>query len=255
MVGDMRRVVAASLITSLVIVVVWSEATAQRLPVKIVNRTPLDTGDFSLAVEIDRGSIVLTGKFFPKTTTGQHIAGDVLLGVSFLDKAGAVLGESTATIFERDLGFDYEGVIGRAAPEPGGLDISAVASVVLTVRKLTTQEALDQEREKRQKAARAAEEARLQAEREAEAKQAREREAQRQDAIRARAWPKDIEAAVIERRVLLGMTTEQVTLAWGRPQRINQTLQYSGLSEQWVYSTSTLVYFENGRVTAIQGSR
>ena len=169
---DVRRVMAAALTASLVLVVARFEATAQRLPVEISNRTPLDTGAFSLTIEIDGGAILLTGNSFrrrPRATVSLAMFSSVCC---FSTKAGAVLAESTTTIFQRDLGYGYSGVIRRVAPEPGGVDVSALASVVLTVRKLTTQETLDREREKQQQAARAAAEARLRAEREAEAKQA-----------------------------------------------------------------------------------
>ena len=220
---DMRRMTAAAITGLVLLVAPPFEVAGKSLPVEVSNRTLLDTGDFSLSIEVDEfGTILLTGKFLSKTATGERIVGNVLLGVSFQDKAGSVFAESTATIWERDLGFAYSAPIGRVAPAPGGVDVSELARVVLTVRELTTQEAVDRER---------------------------------QATVRARGWPKNIEAAVIERRVLLGMTMDQVTLAWGRPQRVNQTLRASGLSEQWVYSISTYVYFENGRVTAIQSSR
>jgi hypothetical protein len=101
---------------------------------------------------------------------------------------------------------------------------------------------------------RRAEAERLRAAQAAEAK----REAQRQTKIQAYGWPKDIEPAVIGRSVMPGMTAEQVTLAWGRPQRVNETIyaKYAKTrSEQWVYYSDRIVYFENGRVTAIQISR
>jgi hypothetical protein len=242
---DTRRMTIALLMALLMLIVAGSDASGASLPVEISNRTPLDTGDFSLAIETDQyGNILLTGKFLSKTTAGERIVGNVLLDVSFQDKTGTVLAASTVTIWQRDLGMAYSATIGRVAPAPDGVNVSALAKVVLTVRELTTQEALDRERTKQELAARNAEAAR-----------ARERETQRQAAIRARAWPKHIETAVIERRVLPGMTEEQVTLAWGKPQRVNQTLRSSSTSEQWVYSISTYVYFENGRVTAVQSSR
>jgi hypothetical protein len=219
----MHWVTAAALIALLVLVVARFEATGERLPVEIQNRTPLGTGDFSLAIEVESETIYLTGKLFRSTTTGSRVVGNVLLGVLFFDKTGAVLGESTAVIYERDLGLGYKAAIGRVAPAPGGVDVSALAKVVLTVRELRTTEDVERER---------------------------------QAAIRTRAWSKDIEGAVIERRVLLGMTAEQVTLAWGKPSGVSQTLNQSGIFEQWVYSSrSTSVYFANGRVTAIQTSR
>jgi hypothetical protein len=72
--------------------------------------------------------------------------------------------------------------------------------------------------------------------------------------INSKNWPKDIKEAVINRKVELGMTAEQVTLAWGRPGRINRTVGSWGRHEQWVYG-STYVYLENDRVTSFQDSR
>lgn len=52
--------------------------------------------------------------------------------------------------------------------------------------------------------------------------------------------------------VRLGMTDEEVLQSsWGKPQKINRTTTARGTREQWVYGGSYL-YFENGRLTAIQ---
>ena len=225
-----RRRMTIAVLTLLVFLLGGSDAAGASLSVEILNRTTLDTGDYSLAIETDQfGIIFLTGKFLSKTTAGEKIVDDVLLDVSFEDKTGSVIAMSTVVVRQSQLGRPYSSPVGRMAPAPNGVNVSSLARVVLTVHELTTQEALDREQ--------------------------REREKQRQAGILAHAWPKPIETAVLERRVLPGMTAEQVTLAWGKPQRVNQTLRSSRISEQWVYSVSSYVYFENGRVTAIQTGR
>lgn len=53
----------------------------------------------------------------------------------------------------------------------------------------------------------------------------------------------------------IGMTKEGVLASsWGEPKKKNITETYWGTHEQWVYSMSRYVYFENGLVTAIQKS-
>ncbi|TPG68257.1 hypothetical protein EEL32_08315 [Brevibacillus laterosporus] len=51
----------------------------------------------------------------------------------------------------------------------------------------------------------------------------------------------------------IGMTKEEVlNSAWGKPKSINKTTTATTVHEQWVYSVSRYVYFDNGYVTAIQ---
>ena len=52
----------------------------------------------------------------------------------------------------------------------------------------------------------------------------------------------------------IGMTPEDVIERsnWGRPQKKNRTTTARGVSEQWVYGNGNYLYFENGRLTAIQ---
>jgi hypothetical protein len=55
--------------------------------------------------------------------------------------------------------------------------------------------------------------------------------------------------------VRIGMTQKQVVEStdWGRPDAINRTVTKRGASEQWVYQDGrAYLYFNNGRVTAIQ---
>ena len=79
-------------------------------------------------------------------------------------------------------------------------------------------------------------------------------EAARQKNILAKPWPPQIREAVIKKEVRLGMTSEQVTVSWGKPGRINRTVNAVGTREQWVYG-STYLYFDNDRLTSFQDSR
>ncbi len=57
---------------------------------------------------------------------------------------------------------------------------------------------------------------------------------------------------IIKGQVILGMSTEMCRYAWGEPSRINTTIVEGLKSEQWVYSLYTYLYFDNGKLTAIQ---
>ena len=92
--------------------------------------------------------------------------------------------------------------------------------------------------------------------------EARQREAvaarQRHEAARQRkiaTWPQPIQRAVADRRVVIGMTTEQALAAWGQPERINETVTGSNRYEQWVYGGGAYLYFTNGVLTSAQTSR
>lgn len=53
----------------------------------------------------------------------------------------------------------------------------------------------------------------------------------------------------------IGMTGEQVRdSSWGNPIKINKTTFEWGTTEQWCYSNYRYIYFEDGKVTAIQES-
>lgn len=65
--------------------------------------------------------------------------------------------------------------------------------------------------------------------------------------------------AEIERRaklpgVRLGMSKKTVITKthWGEPEHINRTITSSGTREQWAYGGGSYLYFENGRLVAIQ---
>ncbi|MDZ4340854.1 MAG: hypothetical protein U1E51_00255, partial [Candidatus Binatia bacterium] len=63
-----------------------------------------------------------------------------------------------------------------------------------------------------------------------------------------------IKKKILERKVEIGMTAEQVTLSWGKPQRVNRTVGGWGSHEQWIYG-STYLYFENDKLTSFQESQ
>lgn len=54
--------------------------------------------------------------------------------------------------------------------------------------------------------------------------------------------------AMMDGKIQIGMTTEMVRIAWGSPEKINDSASAYGTHEQWVYG-SQYVYFENGVCT------
>ncbi len=53
-------------------------------------------------------------------------------------------------------------------------------------------------------------------------------------------------------QVVLGMTKAMCEAAWGTPQWVNTTIVSGLRNEQWVYSYGKYLYFDNGKLTAIQ---
>jgi len=60
-----------------------------------------------------------------------------------------------------------------------------------------------------------------------------------------------IKELILERRVCLSMTTEQVRVTKGNPVDINRSVGSWGIHEQWVYNNQYF-YFENGILTSWQ---
>lgn len=62
--------------------------------------------------------------------------------------------------------------------------------------------------------------------------------------------------AMIDGKVMRGMSESQVQNAWGRPTKINRSVGSYGTHEQWVYDRgrngAQYIYFENGVVTSMQ---
>lgn len=53
-------------------------------------------------------------------------------------------------------------------------------------------------------------------------------------------------------RIQIGMSKDACKLSWGEPDDINTSRGRWGVHEQWVYPRHKYVYFENGKLTAIQ---
>ena len=53
-------------------------------------------------------------------------------------------------------------------------------------------------------------------------------------------------------RIRVGMSKDACTLSWGEPDDINTTRGSWEVHEQWVYPRNKYVYFENGKLSAIQ---
>jgi hypothetical protein len=71
----------------------------------------------------------------------------------------------------------------------------------------------------------------------------------RRQEINAKAWPERVKLAVLENRVEIGMTRDQVTAAWGQPRSIDVTPTTQ--QEQWTYSGPTYLYFAKGALATI----
>ncbi len=56
---------------------------------------------------------------------------------------------------------------------------------------------------------------------------------------------------ILEGKISLGMTPDQVRASWGPPNDINETVGAWGVHAQWVYG-SQYVYFENDVLTSWQ---
>lgn len=53
-------------------------------------------------------------------------------------------------------------------------------------------------------------------------------------------------------RIRIGMSKDACKLSWGEPDDINTSRGSWGVHEQWVYPKNRYVYFENGKLSAIQ---
>ncbi len=83
-----------------------------------------------------------------------------------------------------------------------------------------------------------------------EIKQQKEREIQKKKNIKE--FGKYYGKLINENRVVIGMSAKMCRAAWGEPDHINRTVTKYSTSEQWVYDSGNYLYFENGKLTAIQ---
>jgi hypothetical protein len=65
-------------------------------------------------------------------------------------------------------------------------------------------------------------------------------------------WPEEVWKVIQEGKVIIGMTSEQTELSWGKPKDINRTKTANGNSEQWIYQAGNYLYFEDGILKTIQ---
>ncbi len=65
-------------------------------------------------------------------------------------------------------------------------------------------------------------------------------------------WSERIWKAIEKGSAIIGMTEEQARMSWGEPNDINRTITRNGSSEQWVYGSSSYLYFTNGILDSIQ---
>jgi hypothetical protein len=75
----------------------------------------------------------------------------------------------------------------------------------------------------------------------------------RRQEIGRKSWADHVKLAVLENRVELGMTREQVTAAWGEPRNVDVTP--TTRQEQWTYAGPTYLYFTDGAVAMIARTR
>lgn len=68
-----------------------------------------------------------------------------------------------------------------------------------------------------------------------------------------RKWHADVWSAIENGQILVGMTVDQVILAWGEPKSVNNTKNEMLNLSQWVYSGNRYLYIDgSGKVTTIQ---
>ncbi len=88
-------------------------------------------------------------------------------------------------------------------------------------------------------------------EEQAKAKERQEKEQQRIQALVDKYGESNVNLAR-QGKVKIGWNKELCKEAWGEPRSVNKTTTAYGVHEQWVYSTSRYLYFDDGILTAIQ---
>lgn len=88
-------------------------------------------------------------------------------------------------------------------------------------------------------------------EEQAKAKERQEKEQQRIQALVDKYGQNNVNLAR-QGKVKIGWNKELCKEAWGEPRSINKTTTAYGVHEQWVYTSSRYLYFDDGKLTAIQ---
>lgn len=68
-------------------------------------------------------------------------------------------------------------------------------------------------------------------------------------------WTMEACQTIDAKEVMIGMTENQVLLAWGKPPTVNVTTSSSHQHEQWVYGSGSYIYLDDGVVRTMQNSR
>ena len=85
----------------------------------------------------------------------------------------------------------------------------------------------------------------------AKAKERQEKEQQRIQVLVDKYGQSNVNLAR-QGKVKIGWNKELCIEAWGKPRSVNKTTTAYGVHEQWAYSTSRYLYFDDGILTAIQ---
>ena len=72
-------------------------------------------------------------------------------------------------------------------------------------------------------------------------------------------WSEQVKSGILNGKILIGMTKEQVLASWGEPGKINRSVGTWGVHEQWVYGGCSqyrcnynYLYFEEEILTSWQ---
>ena len=71
-------------------------------------------------------------------------------------------------------------------------------------------------------------------------------------------WSIAVCNAIADKKLVIGMSSEQVREAWGTPEKVNSTTGTYGAHDQWVMgekNPGAYAYFQNGILTSFQQSR
>jgi hypothetical protein len=79
--------------------------------------------------------------------------------------------------------------------------------------------------------------------------------AQQRESSLIKKYGSEIAKKILAEKIWLGMTDEMAKESWGNPKDINRSVYTWGVHEQWVYESSTYLYFENGKLTSWQDQK